>query len=1249
MYDGNTDAELNYDEVNLEGMLAGDNLRVTATGEFADRNAGKNKPVAISDLTLTGADKNNYYLAGEGQQESTTAEIYTRLVNILGITAKDKVYDGTPAVEFDYSNVSFEGLLEGDELTVTCEGRFLDAQKGNGRMVYIENVILGGRDKDNYALDENRFSNVTTANITVRAVTVTADNISVTYGEAPTLTVTYDGLADGETSVPGTLDFDCDYQRGMNVGSYTITPKGLIEDNYTITYQSGTLTVTPREITVSKIKGVDKVYDGNRQATLDYSKVKLEGKLEGDDLSVTATGTFDANYGGLRRVILTDLTLTGAAKDNYVLAETGQQKETTASILIKEVRISGITAKDKTYDGTTDVTFVYDNMVIDGLVEGDILPVTAEGCFEDANAGEGKVVSITNLTLDLSGLNGLKYKLAEDGQQAQTTANISRRPVTVSGITAQSKDYDGNTSAALNCGSAAFGNLLPGDTLTVTATGTFDTASAGADKTVNITDLTLGGSAAGNYCLAESGQQTTAMASISKAGLTVYANVCGITYGDAPANKGVGYIGFVGGDTEASLGGTLTYTYTYSQYGDVGSYQIQPGGLTSNDYDITFNPGDLLVEQREITILWGNTSHTYDGQRWSPDAAAGNTVNGDQLTLTIEGAQQNVGAYTAQVTGITGAKAGNYKLPGETTTSFDIGPAAMTITADDKSIIYGADAPAYTVTYVGLAQGEDGTNLDGTLTFDCAYAPGMDAATYTITPKGVTSQNYNIRLMPGTLTVDKRTVDIAWGSESLTYNGLEQHPSATIANLYGTDDVALTVTGAVDAGDSHTAQVIDITGSKAGNYALPADTACTFAIAKRELTITGAAVEPTKVYDGTAAATITSFGTLENTLPGDDVTMVTGTAAYDSKNVGVGKTVTFTGFALTGAKADNYCLTAQPASLTADITAKEITLEVTVKDKPFDGSTSAEIDALTHTDFVEGDDITLVNGTPSFAYANVGRDIPVSFTEFRLEGADAGNYILTNSIPENITASITPTSDYLDMTPYPEEDEVWINGRKYPVQTDGGRYVRLPGEVSLLTTYTMAASGDYPVGMKVYRVECSEEGATMEEIPEFDNLLLYAGCSIRLSSIKGIRMITTIGQSEKSSLTGKSGLAGYTLEEYGTVVMRGVGEPTLETSQSYNYAYKKGTADPIFGRANGRIQYTNVLIGFSLDDCKDVLTMRPYIVLRDMATGQTVTLYGGCVSRSIGYIAKQNENTYKPGTIGYKYVHEIIEAVYGQG
>ena len=78
------------------------------------------------------------------------------------------------------------------------------------------------------------------------------------------------------------------------------------------------------------------------------------------------------------------------------------------------------------------------------------------------------------------------------------------------------------------------------------------------------------------------------------------------------------------------------------------------------------------------------------------------------------------------------------------------------------------------------------------------------------------------------------------------------------------------------------------------------------------------------------------------------------------------------------------------------------------------------------------------------------------------------------------------------------------------------------------------------------------------------------------------------------------------------------------------------------------VQYTNVLVGFSLEDCKDTLTLRPYVLLKDTATGETVTIYGGCVSRSIGYIAKQNANTYQPGTAGYQYVHQIIDAVYGK-
>ena len=265
----------------------------------------------------------------------------------------------------------------------------------------------------------------------------------------------------------------------------------------------------------------------------------------------------------------------------------------------------------------------------------------------------------------------------------------------------------------------------------------------------------------------------------------------------------------------------------------------------------------------------------------------------------------------------------------------------------------------------------------------------------------------------------------------------------------------------------------------------------------------------------------------------------------------------------------------------------------------------------------------------------------------------------------SVTYTVETPANYLDVTNKPEfegKTTVTVDGKEYPIEEMAGylqriptqRYVNLPETGDLLTIYsfkdgTPAGSyTNYPTGMQVFRITRQEGGAKAEEITEFANLLNYAGCSIRLTGTKGIRMITGIGENARTALTGARGLAGYTLEEYGTVVMRGVGTPTLENSKSHNFAYKKGKADPVFARVGGMIQYTNVLVGFGLEDCKDMLTLRPYIKLKDVTTGETVTLYGGCVSRSIGYIAKQNENTYQPGTAGYKYVHEIIDAVYGK-
>ena len=308
-----------------------------------------------------------------------------------------------------------------------------------------------------------------------------------------------------------------------------------------------------------------------------------------------------------------------------------------------------------------------------------------------------------------------------------------------------------------------------------------------------------------------------------------------------------------------------------------------------------------------------------------------------------------------------------------------------------------------------------------------------------------------------------------------------------------------------------------------------------------------------------------------------------------------------------------------------------------------------------------------ITATPSFLAVSGSIDEPFTLTlkpEFLQVSMKPGEHTLTVIYGENnsgtgtVTFTVEIPANYLDVTGKPEfegKTTVTVDGKEYPIEEmNGTRYVNLPETGDLLTIYsfkdgTPAGSyTNYPVGMQVFRITRQEGGAKAEEITEFANLLNYAGCSIRLTGTKGIRMITGISETKRTALTGAQGLAGYTLEEYGTVVMRGVGTPTLENSRSHNFAYKKGKADPIFARAGGMIQYTNVLVGFSLEDCKNMLTLRPYIKLKDTTTGETVTLYGGCVSRSIGYIAKQNENTYQPGTAGYKYVHEIIDAVYGK-
>ena len=234
-------------------------------------------------------------------------------------------------------------------------------------------------------------------------------------------------------------------------------------------------------------------------------------------------------------------------------------------------------------------------------------------------------------------------------------------------------------------------------------------------------------------------------------------------------------------------------------------------------------------------------------------------------------------------------------------------------------------------------------------------------------------------------------------------------------------------------------------------------------------------------------------------------------------------------------------------------------------------------------------------------------------------------------------------------------ETVSIDGVSYTADADGN--IRITsGNPKILTCYSYnKTAGDeherYPTGMKVYvfTKKNSTEYA-VEYMERLNDILCYAGSSIRISGNKGIRMITGVPESIKRELAG-SGIDGYTLLEYGTVVqwkdkLNGR-DLTLETpSAKSNYAYKRGEADPVFATVNGVQQYTNVLVGFSLDQCAPDLTLRAYMKLK-APDGSTAVIYGGTLHRSIGYIAWQNRTAFAPGTAAYRYIWEIVHHVYG--
>jgi len=148
---------------------------------------------------------------------------------------------------------------------------------------------------------------------------------------------------------------------------------------------------------------------------------------------------------------------------------------------------------------------------------------------------------------------------------------------------------------------------------------------------------------------------------------------------------------------------------------------------------------------------------------------------------------------------------------------------------------------------------------------------------------------------------------------------------------------------------------------------------------------------------------------LTGILGTDTVSLSGGTATFDTKNIGTGKTVTATGLTLAGLDAGNYTLASSNATTLANITPVTLADSIAAASKPYDSTTSATIVTRNLTGVLGTDAVTLTGGTATFNTKNVGIGKAVSSSGLTLTGLDAGNYVLANPTPTT-TADLTPLS-----------------------------------------------------------------------------------------------------------------------------------------------------------------------------------------------------------------------------------------------
>ena len=467
-----------------------------------------------------------------------------------------------------------------------------------------------------------------------------------------------------------------------------------------------------------------------------------------------------------------------------------------------------------------------------------------------------------------------------------------------------------------------------------------------------------------NYIL-PAGLVVERKAKIEPAAITVTPNAVSKTYGADDPVLTYGVSGAVNSETPAFIGALAR-----AEGKNVGDYAINQGTLALADKD-TFKAGNYKLKFTSK----GNLTIT----KAKPEITAASkqiTKNGVEVDITGWASFNNTDS-DAKLT---------YTLVGT--------PIGITLTGN-KLI---ADPSTTVLTFVIKVSAEATANFT---------VP--DEVTFTVTVVNKDDAGVSITGAPAEKTYGDAdfTVTAANGvTESIGNTGTWKWSSSD-SNILEITSGANTATPTIKVKKADTTgATLTVTYSSITHYGTAN---VTIKVNKKDVTITGLSAD-NKEYDRSTTANATGTAIINGKVGSDNVTVTAGTASFDNENVGTDKIVTFTGYSLSGADAGNYNLKAQPASVTANITAKEVTItSLTAADRSYQkDNLSVALMSGTLTGVITGDTVTidLTNAKGTMTDANAGTGKAVTVTGVALGGDDKDNYRLKEQ-PTGVTVSIT--------------------------------------------------------------------------------------------------------------------------------------------------------------------------------------------------------------------------------------------------